>query len=418
MKHKKLLLTTAIILISITIVFFSHFEINIVYKVDKEEKRTNKNVLSMMIETEASSGKYQKYESNEWPTEGYILNIEKSGCEQGSKLIWDEETKKVLMIGNSSDKCYVYFDIYVEPAVLASEYIKNLYTGTQGENNIYFHDSSLTNGANDNSYRFAGTSASVKNYVCFGSDEEICPDEYLYRIIGVFDNRVKLIKADYALNEWLDIDGEWGHELNRVDATYLGKLTRLVYYYWNYKTPPVTVRNTWSTSLLNTVNLNTHYLENIGSEWSSYIATTTWKVGGNTKANISETNVINAYQNEIINPVTTNTTDNATTYDAKIGLLYTSDYGYSFPQDYWSYQFSNYVSIRNSSWMYLGESEWTITRESGSTASNFIVSSTGIVDYISGMPSPNLVRPVFYLNDDVTFIKGNTGSETDPYRLR
>ena len=35
-------------------------------------------------------------------------------------------------------------------------HVAKLYTGTQGENNIYYHDSSLTNGAGDNSYRYAG----------------------------------------------------------------------------------------------------------------------------------------------------------------------------------------------------------------------------------------------------------------------
>ena len=34
--------------------------------------------------------------------------------------------------------------------------IKALYTGVQGENSIYYHDSSLTDGAGDNSYRFSG----------------------------------------------------------------------------------------------------------------------------------------------------------------------------------------------------------------------------------------------------------------------
>ena len=31
-----------------------------------------------MIETQASSGKYQIYESNEWPSDGYVLNTELS----------------------------------------------------------------------------------------------------------------------------------------------------------------------------------------------------------------------------------------------------------------------------------------------------------------------------------------------------
>ena len=37
-----------------------------------------------------------------------------------------------------------------------AEYVISQYTGTQGENGIYYHNSSLENGAGDNSYRYAG----------------------------------------------------------------------------------------------------------------------------------------------------------------------------------------------------------------------------------------------------------------------
>ena len=42
--------------------------------------------------------------------------------------------------------------------------------------------------AEDNSYRYAG--ANPNNYVCFGSDEETCPADNLYRIIGVFGDHI------------------------------------------------------------------------------------------------------------------------------------------------------------------------------------------------------------------------------------
>ena len=37
-----------------------------------------------------------------------------------------------------------------EEEVLLADYVKSLYTETQGDNNIYYHDTSLTNGAGDN----------------------------------------------------------------------------------------------------------------------------------------------------------------------------------------------------------------------------------------------------------------------------
>ncbi len=45
-------------------------------------------------------------------------------------------------------------------------------------------------------------------------------------------------------------------------------------------------------SLLNKTNLNTNFINNIGTEWANKIATTTWKVGGNTYSNIYSKNAI------------------------------------------------------------------------------------------------------------------------------
>ena len=67
-----------------------------------------------------------------------------------------------------------------------AEYVISQYTGTQGSNGIYYHNSTLANGAGDNSYRYAGASNSVNNYICLGSDKATCPDANLFRIIGVF----------------------------------------------------------------------------------------------------------------------------------------------------------------------------------------------------------------------------------------
>ena len=88
-----------------------------------------------------------------------------------------------------------------------AEYVISQYTGTQGENGIYYHNSTLANGAGDNSYRYAG--ANPNNYVCFGSDTSPCPEDNLYRIIGVFDNQVKLIKANIAKSNLLGTDGTY-----------------------------------------------------------------------------------------------------------------------------------------------------------------------------------------------------------------
>ena len=470
------------------------------YKVYEEEesKQIKKHVdtISMMLETEAGSGNYEMTTASSWPTDGYVFNTKLSKCENGSELSWDDTNKSVVMTGNVSDKCYVYFDkynsitinnnsitsngnsititidatagtgtiakylyskdngvSYVQSAnntytftgldkgtynikayvqdsngknseiisktieitsITLADYVKSLYTGTQGANNIYYHNSSLTNGAGDNSYRYAGASESVNNYVCFGSNESTCPTDNLYRIIGVFGNQVKLIKYDYATSALLGTDGDYASTGTPNASYYKGSLTTINTYYWNNSTK----KNTWSESLLNKTNLNTNFINNIGTEWANKIATTTWKVGGNTYANIRDVIPATAYQNEIVNPVTKNTTDNATEYSAKIGLMYVSDYGFGADPSAWTTTLYNYdgsvngSTIRSLNWMYMGYYEWTISRYADNSNVAFSVYYDGYV-YFSNVSNYIAVRPSFSLESSITYVSGS-GSASDP----
>ena len=474
------------------------------YKVYEEEecKQIKKHVdtISMMLETEAGSGNYEMTTSSSWPTDGYVFNTELSKCENGGELSWDDANKTVLMSGNVSDKCYVYFDkynpitinnnsitsngnsititidatagtgtiakylyskdngvSYVQSAnntytftgldkgtynikayvqdsngknseiisktieitsITLADYVKSLYTGTQGNNGIYYHDANLTNGANDNSYRYAG--ANPNNYVCFGSTETSCPTDNLYRIIGVFGDKVKLIKYDYANSNLLGENGEYSRDTYSKSkfSTYKGELTTINRYYWNLSTQT----NTWSESSLNKVNLNTNFINNIRSEWASKIDTTTWKVGGNTWANIGTSVPATAYQNEIVNPVTTNTTDSKTEYKAKVGLMYVSDYGFAAAPSAWtlvgwdSDSTKDYRTATNINWMYMGLDEWLISRNADGSGSAFLVDNYGRVSYGSVSGDNYGVRPSFNLLSSVTYVSGS-GTSSDPIRI-
>ena len=396
------------------------------YKVYEEEepKQIKKHVdtISMMLETEAGSGNYEMTTRESWPTDGYVFNTELSKCENGSELSWDDTNKRVLMSGNVSDKCYVYFDVYVPPrfdetcdeTTLAC-HVAKLYTGTQGENGLYYHDSSLTNGAGDSSYRYSG--ANPNNYVCFGSSESTCPTDNLYRIIGVFGNNVKLIKYDYATSALLGTDRDYYGTETPNSSYYKGSLTTINTYYWNNSTK----KNTWSESLLNKTNLNTNFINNIGTEWANKIATTTWKVGGNTYANIRDVIPATAYQNEIVNPVTTNTTDNATEYSAKIGLMYVSDYGFGADPSAWTTTLYNYdgsvngSTIRSLNWMHMGYYEWTLSRHADYSNTAFLMDFGGRVTshYVYNLGA---VRPSFNLESSITYVSGD-GTQNSPIRI-
>ena len=111
------------------------------------------------------------------------------------------------------------------------------------DDTLYHHTSSLANGAGDNSYRYAGASDQVNNFVCFGSTTKPCPTDNLYRIIGVFGENnhgvtekqlVKLIKYDYATSNLLGTDGDYQGS-DAPGSTYKGSLSKVDTYYWNYK---------------------------------------------------------------------------------------------------------------------------------------------------------------------------------------
>ena len=255
---------------------------------------------------------------------------------------------------------------------ILADYITGLYT-IDGENGLYLHDADLANGAQDNSYRYAG--ANPNNYVCFGSDEETCPADNLYRIIGVFNGQVKLIKSTSY--------GNYAWDSGRSNT-------------WNSSTKP----DIYTT-------LNTTYYNTLGSEWQSKIATHSWKVGG--MASDTSATAKDYYDTEV------GTGQSGYEETMKIGLMYVSDYGYGASEEYWTTELNNYEPTVDSNWMYLGTYEWLISRSSDNTDFAFYVYGTGYVN-ISDVLSAIAVRPSFYLESDVTYASGS-GSMTDPLKI-
>ena len=460
MKKKHVVIFSVLIIVSVLIYIYipkTKKEIE-----DTKTKVNNNGFLTLMLEQD--DGSYQKSSTSTWPETGYIFNDVLSNCENGGKLIWNDELKTITLKTNKSDKCYVYFDKYKDPIVnsitvtdtttssisisvnasggtnsVATYYysinngaysssssntktftglskgttytikvyvkdtngvdssvytisaetknltyicttgtnlancIKSQYT-SQGSNGIYYHTSSLANSAEDNSYRYAG--ADPNNYVCFGSDAATCPENNLYRIIGVFGSEVKLIKAtSYGRYAW-DSDNS----------------------------------NTWDSSTKPDIRttLNTTYYNTLSSTWQNKIATHTWKVGGMAG---STTNTAKQYYDVEVGSSSSNTTDSM-----KIGLMYVSDYGFAASNSYWTTALYSYSSAASSNWLYLSSAEWTIARSSKVSFSAFLVLSSGDVDYgiyYGFVIGVSAVRPCFYLTSSTTYVSGS-GTSSDP----
>ena len=489
MNKKNKIITVVLIILIVSFVFEKiNTNNNDIYEEQNINSiNKNKNMLSMNLEQTPGTGDYKTVTQSEWPTEGYKFNTELSKCENGSSLSWDDTKKAVVVSGNLSDKCYVYFD----KVLTLANYVISQYTGIQGENFLYYHNSSLANGVGDNSYRYAGgdyqltskaisagfntvttkTQAStdgvinyycngtkqyvgagcpttyiayyslqydttntqyqsykealekaiadgyliedkVKNFVCFGTNESTCSTDNLYRIIGMIDNKVKLIKYDCASRNLLGTSGESPYKTD-PSLMYLGTLTKIDYYNINGSSY---VSNSWSDSPLNKINLNTSFINNMGTTWTSKIATTTWKIGGGSSTYLTDVPAT-AYQYEV------GSNASSTTYDAKIGLMYVSDYYYAAGPSAWTlvgYSSSNpttdYRVATSINWMYMGIDDWTLTPNTPDSETMYGILSYGYVT--SGFVSMDnyCVRPVFNLDISVTYVSGN-GTQSLPIRI-
>lgn len=359
-----------------------------------------------------------------------------------------------------------------------SDYIIDHYTGND---TLYLHNSSLTNGAGDNSYRYSGgdyiltskatqagyatignsiatgvnalihyycdntrqyigyhcqtetndnnyytldydetvkyetyqnvldkaesdgylTGDNVKNFVCFGTNKSPCPEENLYRIIGVFGSDVKLIKWTSATNDMIGKKFESDTQYAYWYYSGLRNPYQVDFFKWD-------INNgiNWEESTANTQALNQNYLNYLGSYWSQKIKVSEWQIGGNTLTNLQQT-ASKVYQNEIVSPVENKITK------AKIGLVYVSDYGFAGIPKEWTRVVNNYDSrnVRNSNWLADGVNTWTITIDTATSK------ATVIKDYAimySATANWGAIRPAFYLANNVTFLSG-VGTFSNPY---
>ena len=436
----------AIILVLVIIVYNNSYK-NDVYV---ENKTNNKNkvpgLISLMLETKAGSGIYNVSPDGIVPAKGYKLNTEKSGCENGGTLSYNETTKKVIVKTNISDKCYAYFDVIPPDVTLTITNRPTTYgklgsincTGSSATYNQQYNrvEISSFNGkysscslnytdstskvnlasyimglsgktqgtgkvVNENGYRYEGKNPN--NYIWFNN-------EY-WRIIGVFDsashgvsgkNLVKIIRADV-------LDGLAWHKSNTNDwtASSLKSLLNGAYYKaqdgtnsgycYGYSTP---------------ATANCDYTKRgIQSGYRGMIANVTWHLGGYSSTSAT-TSAFYGYERG-----TTVYSGRPTSTTGYIGLMYPSDYGYSVlssscarTTNLGSY---NSANCAGQSWLYGKGYEWTLTPTSSYGNYVFRLGNIGYVynNYANyGYGS----RPVLYLDASVYKIDGD-GSLNNPY---
>ncbi len=384
--------------------------------------------------------------TQEWEIKVTLVNLDSNqnkntGKEFSGKLILQKEeyvpTLADLCVGEIASECFT--ENYKSDKTL-------IYHNAEAMADIEIANEKLI--ANDDSYRFSGSSEAVKNFVCLdgiSSVGECNSDADLYRIIGFFPNgseyEMKLIKYDYATKEELgdNTTAPGGAYKNNYDLSkdnYKGNnAANIAIYYWNYSGILNPTNNMWQKSNLNQINLNQfyyNYMIDKVSDLKEHIIEQTWTTGGFSSiftpkdtydkelgAEKLQAWANNCYDDDYKTGARA-CKDEDLTYSDEIGLMYVSDYGYAAYPEAWNKSIndsSGYGSeaVNENNWMYMGLYDWTISRISGGGTSAWYVSNTGGASS-SGAAMYSGVRPVFYL-DSSTKIESGDGSKTNPIHL-
>ena len=328
---------------------------------------------------------------------------------------------------------------YFTPIAL-SEHITNIYTNaskTKAQNNgIDYNYASSESLMNDRlggittvldggNIRYYG--ASPNNYIYFNCSDynnqtsDTCE---LWRIIGVFDGKVKIMRNEsigiyswdtdssyYGKNEWPQADLmkllNPGYESESVGGSlYYNKRSGTCY---NGQTNATTSCDFTSSGIKN-------------DETRSKIAEVAWNLGG-WGDNKIYSNQIYGYERG-----TTVYSGRSTTWTGKVALPYPSDYGYATDFNKCTQKLSSYsnssdsYACRSNDWMYpiitnsSSNHGWLLTPCSGNESVAWNVGSSGYVDISLSASHAYGVVPTLYLNAN-EYVESGNGTESNPYHL-
>ena len=327
----------------------------------------------------------------------------------------------------------------------AAEYITNLYTNTEKitltNNSVKYNTAPTVSLMND---RLGGTTedlnggniryygASPNNYIYFNCEAYPDTNCEIWRIIGVFDGKLKLIKNEnIGTFSWDNKDTSTGAETvyGKNDWT-TARLMKLLnpsdYYivdtndndlgqslYYNS-----TSGKCYSGQNNATVDCDFTSTGIKNDTTRNMIAETTWNIGGWSNSSVYP-NQIYEYERG-----TTVYTGRPTTWMGKIALAYPSDYGYAVDLNKCKYyrvdEYKDTACVSNN-WMktILGVSSngWLLSTHSGGSYDvSFVHLNGSVSNFYLGAQLVYEVAPVLYLSSELGIELGD-GSSSNPYKL-
>ena len=329
----------------------------------------------------------------------------------------------------------------------AATYIKKLYSTTEKStvtnNSITYNTSqsqllmndrkgSSSTGIDAGNIRYYG--ANPDNYVYFNCSNYNNPTAStceLWRIIGVFDGKVKIMRSEnIGAYSWdttaSTING--GSGLNDWSTSKLMMLLNSGYTYLinNLSRPASLYWNRTSGSCYNAANL--------GATSCSFTSTglkndTTKNMIYETRHNIGAgTTSVGIYANQLYAKErgTTVYTGRPTTWTGKVVVPYASDYSYAVDFNKCSSTLYNYnnSACTSNNWMYNimtksgTKGAWTLTSQSnGNADAVFGIYANGGVAHGQGTRGGMNILPTLYLNPDTIITKGE-GTKDKPYKIK
>ena len=274
--------------------------------------------------------------------------------------------------------------------------------------------------------------ASPKNYIYFNCDSYPSTNCELWRIIGVFGGKVKLIRNEsIGKYSWDNKNTTTGAETaygknDWTTARLMKLLNPSTYYstdtndngkgqslYWNATSGTCYSGQNNATTSCNFTSTG------IKDTTRNMIAETTWNLGGWNTSDIYS-NVM--YEKE---RGTTVYSGRSTTWAGKIALAYPSDYGYATDLSKCFQALHNYddSTCKSNDWMYSvitnsgNDYGWLLFPHKNYAYSVLRVSMSGYARNYNYVSVAEGVVPVLYLNSNQSIIGGD-GSQNNPYQLK
>ena len=363
--------------------------------------------------------------------------------------VWLDNSEELGNISNESLSISVDCTASLQKEPTAADTIISLYTSaakvTATNNSITYNTAPSVSLMND---RLGGTTtsldggniryygASPNNYIYFNCSDysnQTSSTCETWRIIGVFDGKLKIMRNEFIGNySWDNKNTSTGAEdtegKNDWTTARLMKLLNPS----NYYTIDSNDNNLGQSLYYNsasgkcyrssnnaTVNCDFTSTGIKNEETRNMIAETTYNLGG--------WNSFSVYPNEIYEYErgTTVYTDRPTTWTGKIALAYPSDYGYAADLNQCvNKQLNKYndSTCTSNNWMKAiitnngGDFGWLLTPDSSSSYSAWCVYFNGYVGNCNANVTNLGVMPVLYLSSKLGIESGD-GSSSNPYKL-